>query len=347
MLRSLSSGAAALLLATALHAAAPAGAILGRVVDPDGSVVVRLETDVTLTDTITGKMVKGRLASDGRYSIPQVPAGTYNIDLVLPSRLYERYQRANVVVVPGKPVELDLHISWGMNLGTVGDDPLLQGADLRAKTKNVDGPVPRLADGHPDLSGVWTNIGDGFAPPAMPMKPWAQAMADELAKLKQDNAGAYCLPQVAVPTLMAYPTRFVVARDRIVQLTEDMDPGHRQFFMDGRSHPDPAEWNPAWYGHSIAHWEGDTLVVDTVGFNEITPGFGIHTEKLHIVEKYTRVSYGRMQVELFAEDPEAWTGPHTRKWMMGLADGTEIVEFVCAEGHASEVSKRAPWKGRP
>ena len=347
MFRPLIAGSIAALVAATLQAAEPSGALKGSVLDPDGGRVVRLETDITLTDSATGKVVKGRLDPEGRYVISQLPAGTYSLDLVLPSRLYDRYQRANVVVAPGKTLELDLTIPWGMNLGTVGDDPLLQGADLRAKTKNVDGPVPRLPDGKPDLSGVWTNIGDGFAPPAMPMKPWAQEMADKLAKLKQDNAGAYCLPQVAVPTLMAYPTRFVVAKDRIVQLTEDMDPGYRQFFMDGRPHPEPAEWNPAWYGHSIAHWEGDTLVVDTVGFNEITPGFGIHTEKLHIVEKYTRVSYGRMQVELFAEDPEAWTGPHTRKWMMGLAEGTEIVEFVCAEGHASEVSKRAPWKGRP
>jgi hypothetical protein len=347
MLRTLISCGVATVVAASLQAAQPTGSMKGSVLDADGGLVSRLETDFTLTESATGKTVKGHLDRDGHYVVGKLPAGSYSVDLVLPSRLYDRYQRANVVVAPGKTLELDLHIPWGMNLGTFGDDPLLQGADLRAKTKNVDGPIDRLPDGHPDLSGVWTSISDGFAPPAMPMKPWAQAMADELSKLKQDNAGAYCLPQVAVPTLMAYPMRFVVARDRIVQLIEDMDPGYRQFFMDGRPHPDPAAWNPAWYGHSVAHWEGDTLVVDTTGFNEITPGFGIHTENLHTVEKYTRISHGRMQVELFAEDPDAWTAPHTRKWMLGLVDDTEIVEFVCAEGHASEVSKRAPWKGRP
>jgi len=321
--------------------------LTGRALDPDGGLIARLEADVTLTNTVSGAKVVGHLGRDGRYAVKGIPPGTYNIDLLVPSRLYDRYQRANVVIDIAKDTTLDLGLSWGMNLGTVGDDPLLQGADLRAKTRNIEGPVSRLPDGRPDLSGVWTNIGDAVAPPPMPLKPWAQNVADELAKIRQDNPGAYCLPQVAIPSLINYPTRFVQSADRIIQITEDMDPGYRQVFMDGRPHPAPDDWNPAWYGHSIGHWEGDTLVVDTVGFNEITTGFSVHTEKLHVIERYTRLNHGRLQVELFAEDPDAWTAPHQRKWMMGLAEGTEIVEFVCAEGHASQVSQRAPWKGRP
>ena len=332
-----------------LPAATPvaAGTLSGRVLDPDGAPVVRLETDVLLTNAASGKKMTGRLLKDGSYAVRNVPPGTYTVELVAPSRLYERFQRANVEIPAGKPLELDLRISWGMNLGTVGDDPLIQGADLRARTRNVDAPVPRTTDGKPDLFGLWTNIGDGGPPPTMPMQPWAQKMFDELMTIKQDNPGAYCLPQVAVPSMMSYPTRFVRGEDRYIQITEDMDPAYRQIFMDGRSHPDPAEWNPAWYGHSVGHWEGDTLVVDTTGFNEITWGFGIHTEKLHIIERYTRLNRGRMQVELYAEDPDAWTGPFTRKWQMGLADGAEIVEFVCAEGYQSKAMQRAPWKGRP
>jgi Carboxypeptidase regulatory-like domain len=336
-----------LLASVSVQAMQATGSLSGRVLDPDGSVIERMATDVTLTHVTSGARVEGRLASNGTYSVKGVPPGSYNLSTVVPSRLYDPYQRAAVVIEGGKEVKLDLLVKWGMNLGTVGDDPLLQGADLRSKTKNVDGPVLRLHDGRPDLSGVWTNISDGAPPPAMPMQPWAQKMADELAKLKQDNAGAYCLPQVAVPSLMSYPTRFVQGSDRIIQIIEDMDPGYRQIFMDGRGHPDPDEWNPAWYGHSIGRWEGDTLVVDTVGYNEVTPGFSIHSEKLHVVERYTRLSHGVMQIELMAEDPEAWTGPYTKKWTAGLAEGTEIVEFVCAEGYASKVSQRSPWKGRP
>ena len=343
----LAATCAALGITLSAGAMQPAGSLAGAVIDPDGKRVERLEADVTLSNGATGQKVTGRLNRDGSYSVRDIPSGTWAIELVVPSRLYERYQRANVVVEPGKPVQLDLRISWGMNLGTVGDDPLLQGADMRAKTKDIDGPVRRRPDGKPDLSGVWTNIGDALAPPPMPLQPWAQKLADELSKVPQDNPGAYCLPQVAIPSMVNYPTRFVQADDRIIQITEDMDPGYRQIFLDGRPHPSPDDWNPAWYGHSVGHWEGDTLVVDTVGFNEVTPGFSIHTEALHVIERYTRLSNGRMRVELRAEDPQAWTQAHTRQWTMGLADGAEIVEFVCAEGYESKAMQRAPWKGRP
>jgi hypothetical protein len=319
----------------------------GRVLDADGGLVLQLAAPVTLRNEATGATVTGQLGNDGKYLVEGIAPGTYSIDLLVPARLYTPFQRTGVVIEAGKAKQQDLTLAWGMNLGTVGDDPLKQSADLRSRTRNVDAPFKRLADGHPDLSGLWINIGDAVTRPPIPLQPWAQKIADELAKIKQDNAGAYCLPQVAVPSLMHYPQRFVQGPDRVVHMIEDMDPGFRQFFMDGRTHPDPDTWNPAWYGHSIAHWEGDTLVVDTVGFNEISPGFGVHSEALHVVERFTRVNNGRMRVEMFAEDPQAWTAPQRHSWMMGLADGAELIEFVCAEGYESQAMKRAPWKGRP
>jgi Carboxypeptidase regulatory-like domain len=347
MMRSLFTLVGAILVSTGALAMTPQGSLTGRVVDPDGGLVARLATDVTLTHTGSGAKVTGRLGDDGTYVVREIPPGTYDIDMLVPARLYNRYQRGAVPIEAGKETRLDLLVPWGMNLGTVGDDPLIQSADMRAKTTNIDGPIQRLADGKPDLSGVWLNIGDAVTRPPLPLQPWARAIADELAKIKQDNPGAYCLPQVAVPTLMHYPQRFVQGPDRIIQIMEDMDPSYRQIFMDGSPHPDPDLWNPSWYGHSIGHWEGDTLVVDTVGFNEITPGFGVHSESLHVIERYTRISRGRMQVEMFAEDPEAWTAPQLHKWVMGLADGAEVVEFLCAEGYESQAMQRAPWKGRP
>ena len=348
MKRSLFTLLGALLTSTVLFAMVPNGSLTGRAVDPDGGLVARLATEVTLTHATTGAKVVGRLGDDGTYRVGDVPPGSYDIDMLVPARLYSRYQRAAVIIEVGKETQLDLVVPWGMNLGTVGDDPLIQSADMRAKTRNVDGPFKRLPDGKPDLSGVWLNIGDAVGTRApIALKPWAQAIADELTKIKQDNPGAYCLPQVAVPTLMHYPQRFVQGPDRIIQIMEDMDPSYRQIFMDGQPHPDPDLWNPSWYGHSIGHWEGDTLVVDTTGFNEITPGFGVHSEALHIIERYTRISHGRMQVEMFAEDSEAWTAPQRHKWVMGLAEGAEVVEFLCAEGYESQAMQRAPWKGRP
>jgi hypothetical protein len=233
-----------------------------------------------------------------------------------------------------------------MNLGTVGDDPLMQGVDLRARTRNVDDPVPRTPEGRPDLSGVWVNFGDSYAG-AIPMQPWAQQLYDQWRKISQDNPGAYCLPQSGLMTMTNYPYKFVQTPRLIVQLVEDMVISHRQIHLDGRAHPKPEEWNPSWYGHSIGHWEGDTLVVETVGFNESTPGFGIHTESLKITERFTRTSRGRMRITVTAEDPEAWTAPWVREREAGLAEGTEIVEFVCAEGAPAQSAKRAPWRARP
>ncbi len=333
------------MLVLCFAAQAEAGSLSGRVVDPDGKTVQRLESDVTAVDA-AGHKFTGKLTGDGSYRIDSLPAGSYTLDLDLPTRLFERFARAGVEVGATDKVVLDLRLDWGMNLGTVGDDPLLQGSDLRAKTKDIDGPVPRTSDGKPDLSGVWTNFGDSLAG-AAPMKPWAQKLHDEWKQIKQDNPGAYCLPQSGLMTLTNYPYKFVQTPQLIVQLVEDTVISHRQIFLDGRGHPPAEVWNPSWFGHSIGRWEGDTLVVETVGFNDKTPGFGIHSEALKLVEKYRRTSRGRMEIEVTAEDPEAWTGPWTRKKLAGLVEDSEIVEFVCAEGRPAHSAMRAPWKARP
>jgi len=335
----------AILVAAAAAVTADAATLTGRLVDPDGSQVLRLESDITAVDA-NGRKFTGKVTRDGTYRIEALPEGTYTLDLELPTRIFEHYARAGVAVGSTAAIVLDLTLEWGMNLGTVGDDPLLQGSDMRARTVNVDGPVPRTADGKPDLSGIWTNFGDSFAG-AAPMKPWAQAMHDEWRKIKQDNPGAYCLPQSGLMTLTNYPYKFVQTPGLIVQLVEDMVISHRQIFMDGRGHPPAEQWNPAWYGHSIGWWEGDTLVVETVGFNQSTPGFGIHTEALKITERFRRTSRGRMDITITAEDPEAWLAPWTRIKTAGLVEGTEIVEFVCAEGRPAQAATYAPWKARP
>jgi hypothetical protein len=335
----------ALLALSACPALGVAGTLTGRVVDPDGKAVQRLDSEITVIDA-NGKTFAGRMDRDGNYRIAGLPAGPYSLDLDLPTRLYDRYARSGVEIAATGTVNLDLHLEWGMNLGTVGDDPLLQGSDLRAKTKDIDGPVPRMPDGTPDLSGIWTNFGDSLAG-AAPMKPWAQKLYDAWRQIKQDNPGAYCLPQSGLITLTNYPYKFVQTPTLVVQLVEDMVISHRQIHLDGRGHPPAEEWNPSWYGHSIGRWEGDTLVVETVGFNDKTPGFGIHTEGLKITEKYRRTSRGRMEIEITAEDPEAWTGPWTRKKVAGLVEGIEIAESVCAEGHPAQSATRAAWKARP
>jgi hypothetical protein len=207
-------------------------------------------------------------------------------------------------------------------------------------------PVPRMPDGKPDLSGPWVGGGSNndieqdakIAPGSFPLLPWAKALKDK--RREEDEPYLYCTP-MSVPRVNPYPWRFVQSYtsrgpSTIYVIHENGDAGAvRQIFMDGRKHPeDPL---PTWWGHSIGRWEGDTLVIDTVGYNDKfwfdskgTP----HTEKLHTIERWTRTSYGTMTNEITLEDPGAFSRPITLKFTArAVPPGHELMEFVCTENN--------------
>src|ERR1019366_10414904 len=137
-------------------------------------------------------------------------------------------------------------------------------AAIMARKPVPTGPTPRSLDGHPDLSGVWApsqHVEEGTPE----MLPWAEKVFKErLANQMKDIPTSSCLPwgpTFDVPTVF----KFIQAPKTIVTLNEDVFP-YRQIHMDGRAHP--ADADPTWMGHSIGRWEGDTLVVDTTGFND-------------------------------------------------------------------------------
>jgi hypothetical protein len=106
----------------------------------------------------------------------------------------------------------------------------------------------------------------------------------------------------------------------------------RQVFLDGRGHP--KELNPAWLGHSVGHWEDDTLVIETVGFNGrswLDMAGHPHTEKLRVVERYRRPDLGHLELEITIEDSEALERPWVQKRRSNLVLNEEILEFVCNE----------------
>jgi hypothetical protein len=119
-------------------------------------------------------------------------------------------------------------------------------------------------------------------------------------------------------------------------LYEGSPPGVRQIFMDGRRHPEAGTFDPSWMGHSIGRWDGKTLVVDTMGFNDrgwvdyrSTP----QTEQLHVIERYTRPDLGTLDLEITVDDPGAYTRPWKIRRRMVLAPKTEeIHEYICNEG---------------
>ncbi len=328
------------------------GSLNARMVDPNGAVITNLESvTVTMTHKATGEVKSLPLPASGAFSIAGLAAGDYDLVIPIGCCMYTRYEQQGIKIEAGKETKLDLPISWGMNLGTIGDDPVQLANDMRATVGDVSGPTPRMPDGKVDFSGFWANFPapPGQGPRLPPMQPWAAEMQQQLQKLNTQNAGAYCLPQHAIPIAMSFPYKVYQTKDALVSLTEFVTPGWRQVFMDGRPHPPADEWNPAWLGHSIGRWEGDTLVIDTVGYNEITPGFAVHTEKLHVVERWRRPNLGRLEVEVTATDPDAWTGEHKFSFAASLIPNQEVLEFICAENNqdVNHWSTDRAWRGRP
>ena len=108
----------------------------------------------------------------------------------------------------------------------------------------------------------------------------------------------------------------------------------RVIYMDGRPHP--KDLFPSYYGHSVGHWEGDTLVVDTVGFNErfwMERQGAPHTEKLHLIERFTRTDSNNMKIELTIDDPGAYTKPWTTGFFIRWSPNVEAAEYICQDNN--------------
>ncbi len=219
---------------------------------------------------------------------------------------------------------------------------------------NLEAPAPRTADGKIDLSGVWEAVIHASDPKggiegrgtpkymldvmrdfqgAVPFQPWAaELFKQRQANKLRDNPSLRCLP-VGVPRLVAYshPYKIVQTADLIVIMYESQTL-FRQIFMDGRSHP--VEPEPTWLGYSVGKWEGDTLVVDTVGFNDQTwlDGMGHpHSDAMKVTERFTRRDVGRMDIEVVIEDPKAYTKPIRYVQPQQLLPDDDLIEYVCNE----------------
>jgi hypothetical protein len=135
-----------------------------------------------------------------------------------------------------------------------------------------------------------------------------------------------------VPRITPFPFKIVQTPALVVILFEGNTHSYRQLFMDGRGHPE--DLDPSWMGDSIAWWEGDTLVVETVGQNDQTwlNGRGLpHSDALHVIERYTRPDLGHLEVEITMVDPKAFTRPHTFHRQHVFSADWEIHEYVCNE----------------
>jgi hypothetical protein len=209
---------------------------------------------------------------------------------------------------------------------------------------NLSAPAPRLPDGKPDLTGIWRSNDNTFVrdiaaklkPEDVPYQPWARALFDARkgGSYSSEDPDAHCLPQ-GVPKInsVQYPWKLIQTPNSIVIIYETFN-YWRQIFTDGREmNPDA---NPTWMGYSTGQWEGDTFVVHTRGFNGIAwlDQLGRPTtDRLHVIERFRRPDFGRLNIDITIDDPGAYTKPWTVSQQVYLRPGWEPLEFICNENN--------------
>jgi hypothetical protein len=199
--------------------------------------------------------------------------------------------------------------------------------------------LPILAQSS-DLSGVWaaagytSNIAKDMKPGELPMTPWAEALYKQRqASHGKDDPDARCLP-TGVPRRDPDPFKIIQTPTLVLILFEGNVHSYRQIFTDGRSHPKNLDKN--WWGDSVGHWEGNTLVVDTVGLNDKTwldlDGHP-HSDQLHVTERYTRLDRDRLSIQFTLDDPIAYTHPWSVTELSLSLPNREIHEYICSENN--------------
>jgi hypothetical protein len=207
----------------------------------------------------------------------------------------------------------------------------------------ADAPAPRWPDGKIRLSsvpgqpGLWIgDFGGGRGEGEVPFLPWSRGLAD-YRRVYELEPHTRCKPSGVVRQFQTpYGVDIVdIPETRIIYLFDVGGPHTvRMIYMDGRPHP--AKLEPSYYGHSIGKWEGDTLVVDTVGFNErfwLDRAGSPHTEKMHVTEKFTRTSLNAMRYEYTVDDPYAYSAPWTKVANMQFRAGQELFEYICQDNN--------------
>jgi hypothetical protein len=203
---------------------------------------------------------------------------------------------------------------------------------------DLSAPVPKTPDGKPDLSGMWRSNGlkyllnlaaDGTEPP---FQPWAEALYNERkVNVGKDAPEARCLPQ-GVP-MIDLPYIFKIAyTPGMYLILYEANNLFRQIFTDGRELP--KEPNPTWLGYSVGHWDGDSFVIESRGFNDrmwIDTWGHPHTDALRVIERLHRRDFGNIDFQITIDDQKAYTKPWSVSLNLRLVADTELLEFVCID----------------
>jgi hypothetical protein len=319
---------AVLLLCASAAFGQTTGSITGTIRDVDHEPVANAPLQVA--NKATGQVVKATSVKTGTYSLAPLPPGSY--DLSVTALGFNAWTQANIAVSAGQAQRIDVELV-DYQFGTLGDGREFR-IDQLSPHKTPAGKTPRTAKGKPDLSGVWyaqRPVDPGKPEPL----PWAASLLLQRAENNgKDAPGARCMPRGITNAGALFPWRIVQTPALLVMIFEDDIPSHRQVFLDGRSHPQ--DMDPKWMGHSVGHWEGDTLVVDTVGFDDrswLTAQGHPHTEKMRVVERFRRPDLGHLEIEFTIDDPATYAKPWVIKRVADLDTKDDVGEYVCTENN--------------
>jgi hypothetical protein len=228
---------------------------------------------------------------------------------------------------------------------------------------NLVARTPRAADGRPNLSGLWQtksappdllerlipgttngageeplsqyfiNIFSDFKPEDAPLRPAAAELFRQRApQFSKVSPLQHCLPE-GMPLVEMAPAPYkIVQTPGVTFMLYERDTTFRQIYTDSRKLPDDPQ--PSWLGYSVGKWDGDSLVVNTIGFNDrgwLDARGHTHSEALHLTERFHRVDFGHMELQLTIDDPETYTRPFTIKLRQRLLPDTDLLESFCAE----------------
>jgi hypothetical protein len=236
-------------------------------------------------------------------------------------------------------------------------------AGMPAFGQNAPYRAPRAADGKPDLSGLWQtegaprevlekfiaaatngagdeapslyflNIMSDFKPGEEPLKPAAaEAFQKQAPHFIDASPIAHCLP-TGMPMVETAPAPYKIVQTRgVTMMLYERDTTYRQVYTDGRRLPEDPQ--PTWLGYSVGHWEGETFVVDSIGYNDrgwLDARGHSHTESMHLTERFHRADFGHMALQLTVDDPETYTRPFTIHLKQRLLPDTDLLESYCSE----------------
>ena len=323
-----------LVLSAGAAICADSGSIGGRILTAAGAGAPVSKAPVQAKSLATQATQTVRTAADGSYELSGLSPGAYeisieNVPFFLP------FHQSGVQVADGKITRLDIRLD-DVTLNTLGDGGV-EFAYFLADKPAPSGPAPRTGDGKPDLSGIWEgSLADNVGEPPE-LLPSAEAIARRWQALNEPPPTTVCLPGgIAAESVSEY--QLVQTPNLVVIVDGGFNPT-RLIYLDGREHP--KDYNPSWMGHSIGRWDGDILVVDTVGFNDRgrlgTALGGLsqdapRTEKLHVTERFRRPDLGHLEVETTYDDPGAFKKPFKTRYIKSLAPkNVEVLEYVCAE----------------